>query len=217
MSSSEIEEVKTPKAFPLPSPFWNVSSGPNKAYQPVDPFSNASKLFIGTGVFVVGMHFRRLLQRKKGSARPGLARYLEMFEMTKAHLIGIPLGVSSYSFLHDCLQNVYEKETAFNEFLSSGIASFIGVSIIKNNRKIGTNVGTALGIGLMFATMRWAGGFAGLDKNSHRQVDSAGLLLKQEDSRDIKTERQGFWDLTYRRPLSQTIEDLGEGRGILRP
>lgn len=51
-----------------------------------------------------------------------------------------------------------------------------------------------------------------------QSASSAGQDVKQvlADS-ESALEKQQFWDVWRRRPLSQTVEELGVGRGIFKP
>ncbi|GMF02335.1 unnamed protein product [[Candida] boidinii] len=80
--------------------------------------------------------------------------------------------------------------------------------------KASKRFGVSFGIGTIFAAFTWAGG-AYLAENSLNSMRRDGKVNNQTDAQDIDAERkQGFWEVVYRRPLSQTISELGEGRGI---
>lgn len=198
-------------------PLWPKPATPTTRdgnFKPQNTLAQTMKVSLGSGLLLGGMHIRRILQRRKGSARPGLARYLDMFTMSRGQLVGLPVALGTYAFCTGSLYNLQEGSTASAEFVSAGLASFIGLSIgsIKSNK-----FGKSLGMAVFFAIANWAGGLGGLGVNSYKSHQQRGELRKQKSQDDDWTHQQGFWDVIYRRPLSQTVEVLGEGRGILKP
>ncbi|ANZ74987.1 BA75_03059T0 [Komagataella pastoris] len=214
MSETKAEQTVV-EQFHMPQPFWPTTKTKEGEYVPKDSIKEASKVFIGSGVLLGGMHFRRLMQYKKGSARPGLAKYLNLFSLSKSQLIGFPVALGAFSFLSHSFANLQEEQTATGEFAASSIASLIGLSIFRTKKPLSSNVAIAVGVGSLFGFLTWAGNF-NLGDNSYRAALEAGNGNEGGfDNKVIKTERQGFWEGVYRRPLSQTVEDLGEGRGII--
>ncbi|OWB57121.1 hypothetical protein B5S28_g3047 [[Candida] boidinii] len=214
MSEEQQIEVSKAEKFYLPQPFWPAPGlKKNGVYTPVDTLGETGKVVFFSGLFLGGMHIRRLIQRRRGSARPGTAHYLNMFDLEKRHFISIPLALGTYTFISNAYANVYEEKKPLNEFVAGAAAMFVA-TIFKPSMKASKRFGVSFGIGTIFAAFTWAGG-AYLAENSLNSMRRDGKVNNQTDAQDIDAERkQGFWEVVYRRPLSQTISELGEGRGI---
>lgn len=190
-------------------------------YKPINTAAEAAKITFWSGVFLGGMEVRRLLQHRKGSARPGQARYLALFELSKRHFISIPLALGTYCFMSDSFYNLHDgRKTTGSEMLSSATAVFLA-TLFKSGMPANRRVGVSLGIAAFVGLFNWAGGFIGSYSTnlsytrSHRlNHDQQSNLDLDRDFEDGKYKKQGFWEVMYRRPLSETIDDLGEGRGI---
>ena len=59
-------------------------------------------------------------------------------------------------------------------------------------------VGTILGVA------EWSGGISGLGRKQAIEGSSAEIVAIEPQ------QRQGFWDVVHRRPLTQTLEQLGD-------
>ncbi|CDK29919.1 unnamed protein product [Kuraishia capsulata CBS 1993] len=217
--SEETPQLET-SAFKYPKPFWPESASVSKdgVYQPVDTINITARSFIGSALFLGGTQFRRLLQFRRGSARPGLAKYLNMFQLTKPQLLGLPVGIGAYAFLSSSIQNIQETDKSFTgEFAAASLATLITSSIANASKGVARNLQLSVGVGSFFALLAWGKGLGGLAENSYNQTKLDGRLNNQEDAQVPLEKPQGFWDVVYRRPLSVTVEELGEGRGILKP
>lgn len=64
-------------------------------------------------------------------------------------------------------------------------------------------VGFAGFLGATLGIYEWSGGVAGWGREQALQIK--GELTELEDG-----QRQGFWDVVHRRPLSQTLDELGD-------
>lgn len=212
--SSNDDRIRWPKAF-LPKLPVHIDEHGN--YVPVDPFDSAWKLFVGSGVILTGMHLRRIIQMRKGAQRPGVAKYTGMFQTTPRQLVALPTAIALFSFVEDSLMNLNEGENAINSMIGAGVGSFLGL-IIANPTHFTKSLGSAVGIGIFYGFGSWAGGFGGLQETSHSNQRVEQKIRSPMDTvRGARSDRQGYWEAVYRRPLSETVEELGEGRGIVKP
>lgn len=96
--------------------------------------------------------------------------------------------------------NLREQNTAANAFAGGAAAgTIIGASL---QRSVAKSIGGALILGFAAATFDW--GFNRGRTESLRGGETKQVVLDDEHP------KQGFWDLVHRRPLSQTIEELGD-------
>lgn len=206
--------------FKLPRPFFLKDSDiSNDKFVPVDTFSETKKITIYSAIFLGGMHVRRLLQHRMGSARPGQERYLKLFELAPRHFISIPFALATYSFMSNSLYNLDEGKLTKNEIISA--SSAVLVATIFKKIPLNQKVGLALGMGVFVGLFNWTGGLVGNVKTNFTKMTQNGEIKNQESNKSLDEDfangtyqKQGFWELLYRKPLSETIEDLGEGRGI---
>lgn len=209
----------------LPSPRmiqdYDVEKKTASSFTPVNTLGEASKITFWSGVFLGGMHVRRLLQHRKGASRPGQARYLALFELSKRHFVSIPLALGTYCFLSDSFYNLNNgRKITKNEMISTATAVLVA-TIFKRSMPTVNKVGLALGMAGFVGLFKWAGEFVGTYNTNLSYTRSHGLNHDQESNKDLDRDfengtykKQGFWEVMYRRPLSETINDLGEGRGI---
>lgn len=203
--------------FTLPKPFL-LHDAPAD-FKPADTVSEASQIAIYSAIFLGGMHVRRLLQHRMGAARPGQQRYLSLFELAPRHFVSIPLALASYSFVSNSLYNLDEARTTNNEMMAAG-AGILMATVFKKgplNQKVGLAIGVATAVGIF----KWAGGLVDNYNTNYTYMTQNGLINNQESNKTLDEQfangtykKQGFWELVYRKPLSETIADLGEGRGI---
>lgn len=211
MSTEQVTQVET---FKLPRPFILKDSDVKKPdFEPVNTIVEASKIMVYSGIFLGGMHFRRLLQHRMGAARPGQQRYLALFELSPRHFISIPLALGTYSFLSNSLYNLDEERTSGNEIISASAAVLVA-TIFKKSMALNQKIGTALGIAAVLGLFKWAGGLVDTYNTSFTHMSQTGQVHNQESNKSLDEEfangtykKQGFWELLYRKPLSETIED----------
>lgn len=203
--------------FKLPRPFFLKDD--QKKFQPVDTFNETKKITIYSAIFLGGMHVRRLLQHRMGSARPGQERYLKLFELSPRHFVSIPFALGTYSFISNSLYNLDEERSTKNEMIAA--SSAVLVATIFKISPLNQKFGLALGMGLFIGLFNWTGGLIGNYKTNYTNMYQDGKINNQisnksldEDFQNGTYKKQGFWELLYRKPLSETIEDLGEGRSI---
>ncbi|QPG77174.1 hypothetical protein FOA43_004580 [Brettanomyces nanus] len=218
------EEPSSPRNVSLitPKPHILHDSDVSKGeFTPVNTITEAAKITFWSAVFLGGMHVRRLLQHRKGAARPGQARYLALFELNKRHFVSIPLALGTYSFLSNSLYNLHDGEkTTKSEMLASSTAILVATAF-KGGMAANKKVGLALGVAGFVGFFKWAGGFIDNYSTNLSYTRSHGLNHDQVSNKDLDEDfangtykKQGFWEIMYRRPLSETVQDLGEGRGI---
>ena len=111
-------------------------------------------------------------------------------------------GVASaaFAFGEAVSANLRGEESASNSFVGGAAAgAILGASM---GRGAGKSLGGALMLGFACAVGTW-----GFDRSAEKNIlgsVSTPTTLSEEHP------RQGFWDLVYRRPLSQTVEELGD-------
>lgn len=212
--SSQTESFKLPRPF-----FFKDQDVSTKAFEPADTFAETKKITVYSAIFLGGMHVRRLLQHRMGSARPGQERYLKLFELSPRHFISIPFALGTYSFISNSLYNLDEKRTTKNEMIAA--SSAVLVATIFKSIPLNQKFGLALGMGAFVGLFNWSGGLIGSFNTNFTHMTQTGQIHNQESNKSLDEDfangtykKQGFWELVYRKPLSETIEDLGEGRGI---
>jgi len=100
--------------------------------------------------------------------------------------------------------NIRERETPLNGATGGALAGAVLGASLKGfgKRSVAKSVGGAFILGLTVATFQW--GFDRGHNHSVSSVTSEPAPLTEEHP------RQGFWELVHRRPLSQTVEELGD-------
>lgn len=164
------------------------------SFQPRDTIAETSKnafLSLGAGFFVAGV---------KGSLGPPSGAMTAILKNSRY----IPLygaAGTAYTFVECVSANLSESESAWTRFAGGAAAGAVMGSVYRSVPKV---VGGALAVGTGLGFCHWAGGFLGYGPETARQNASG-------DVKDIeKGDRQGFWDVVHRRPLSQTIDELGD-------
>lgn len=111
---------------------------------------------------------------------------------------------SAYTFGDAVSANIRERETPLNGATGGALAGAVLGASLKGfgKRSIAKSFGGAFLLGLTAATFQW-----GFDRGHDHSVNSV-TSTKQEINEEHP--RQGFWELVHRRPLSQTIEELGD-------
>merc|ERR1711890_60256 len=128
--------------------------------------------------------------------------------------LGLPLTVVGFATVatgtKGIITNLREKNDAWNTFWAVGAGNLVCLSAGFKSMPAKHNVMTGLGGAALTAFLDhafWAQSpsFAGRDAK----------YLKANSDEDVP--KQQFWDIWKRRPLSQTVEELGAGRGIFKP
>ncbi|ODV87200.1 hypothetical protein CANARDRAFT_5753 [[Candida] arabinofermentans NRRL YB-2248] len=216
---SQESNLEVSKPFTLQKPTWPTTFEDDTIFQPVNTVGDSVRVSLFTTLFLGGMHFRRMLQHRKGSARPGTAKYLALFELQKRHFVAIPLALGTYTFVSSSLYNLDEGRKPVNEMIAGGTAISVA-TMFKKSWPLNAKIGMALGAAVFMGIFNWAGGWNLYDTNIS-YMRSQGKVKDQVSNKDLDEQfenntykKQGFWEVVYRKPLSQTIEELGEGRGI---
>jgi len=112
--------------------------------------------------------------------------------------------VTTYQFSFCAVSNLREKSDALND-LYAGAAS--GAVLGSFSKSLSKTVGTALCLGALAGFTHWAGFMIGNREESAAHTrDEFGSNLREFK----EGEKQGLWELSRRRPLSETKERLGE-------
>lgn len=162
-------------------------------YQPRDTIlvtARAAAISTGAGIFVSA------LKASLGPARTSLGSII-----THSRYIWLYGAVgTAYTFGESITANLRGKESAWNTFAGGALAGGIMGSTFRSLPKVfggGIAVGTALGLA------HFTGGFNSYGEQA--QENSRGEPVEIE-----KGQKQGFWEVVHRRPLSQTLEELGD-------
>lgn len=107
---------------------------------------------------------------------------------------------TAYAFGEAVSANLRQQETAKNSFAGGALAGAIIGAYIRNG--VAKSVGGALLVGTLAATITW--GFDRGREDSLQKVTSQPVEISPEHP------KQGFYELVYRRPLSQTVAELGD-------
>ncbi|KAF2685801.1 hypothetical protein K458DRAFT_300369 [Lentithecium fluviatile CBS 122367] len=115
-------------------------------------------------------------------------------------IIALYAGVGvAYQFTHDATANLRQKDDCYNEALA-GFAAGSAVGVAR--RSLPFMVGAGVAFGTAMAAYRYTNGLAGYRYSDNDEDD----VERKEEQRKVR-----------RRPLSETIQQLGEGRGIYAP
>jgi hypothetical protein len=186
-----MADIRFPR---IPSP-----QAPTK-YVPRDTiYVSAQAAIVSAGVGVIAA---------LGKANLGPGRTIFGGLQKNARFIPIFAGVgTAYTLFEAASANLREKDSPLNAFVG-GLAAggIIGASLKKAG--VPKVVGGALFVGFFMAVSRWAGGASGYGRDE-MITKSHGDIVEIE-----KGDRQGFWDVVHRRPLSQTLDELGD---LVRP
>lgn len=195
---AKVEVTQYPDStFKLPTPFVNLAnSSAYPAWTPVDTQKQTSQVFKFTFYTTVGA-YTWLYLWKRTTFKLGLPLTVVGFATTATAAKGI-------------VTNLREKNDAWNTFWAVGAGNLAvltaGFKSLPAKHKALTGVaGAAVA--------------AFLEQAIYAQSpSSAGRDFKfVEANTDQELEKQQFWDVWRRRPLSQTVEELGVGRGIFKP
>lgn len=179
-----------------PSPlvnFANASAYPK--WEPVDTKKETLQVFRLTFYTTVGAY-----------------AWLYMWKRT-TFKVGIPLAVSGFATVATATKgivtNLRGKNDGWNTFWAVGAGNLacltVGFKSMPVKQKIMTGIaGAALTAVVDHISWSQSPSFAS------RDVKFAAANTGDE------LPQQGFWDVWKRRPLSQTVEALGEGRGIFK-
>mmetsp|Transcript_748 Transcript_748/g.727 ORF Transcript_748/g.727 Transcript_748/m.727 type:complete len:200 (-) Transcript_748:814-1413(-) len=182
--------------FKWPRPFGNMTNA--SAYppwKPVDTKKETSQVFRFTFYTTVGAY-----------------AWLYLWKRT-TFKIGLPMTVVTFATVATAskgmITNLREKNDGWNTFWGIGLGNLVcltaGFKNMPLKHKVLTGVSGAA-IAALLDHWSWAqsASFAGRD-TKHVMANTDEELPKQQ-----------FWDVWRRRPLSQTVEEMGAGRGIFK-
>lgn len=182
--------------FKFPSPFGNVfNASAYPAWKPVDTKKKTLQ------VFKLGFY-----------STVGAYAWLYFFKRT-TFKIGLPLSITAFATVavatKGIVANLREKNDGWNTFWAVGTGNLViltaGFKNMPAKHKVLGGVAGAV-VTTLLEQWLWAQlpSFAGRD-TVYAEANTGAELPQQQ-----------FWDVWKRRPLSQTVEALGEGRGIVK-
>uniref|UniRef100_A0A060T9D3 ARAD1D14542p n=1 Tax=Blastobotrys adeninivorans TaxID=409370 RepID=A0A060T9D3_BLAAD len=160
--------------------------------------SRAAVLSTGAGVFVAA------LKASLGPSRTSLGSII-----THSRYIWLYGAVgTAYTVGEAVTANLHQKESAWNTFVGGMLAGGVMGASYKNGARVSKVIGGAIALGTILGLAHWTGNFNGYDRKEAAK-QSSGEPVEVE-----KGDRQTFWQVVHRRPLSQTIDELGD---LVRP
>jgi hypothetical protein len=180
-----------------PTPFVNLANASAyPAFKPVDTKKQTSQIFKFSFYTTVGAY-----------------AWLYLWKRTTFKL-GLPMTVVGFATVatgaKGIVTNLREKNDGWNTFWAVGAGNLAVLTAGFKNMPLKHKALTGLGGAAVAAFLDhaiWA-----------QSASSAGRDYKfVEANGDEVLEKQQFWDVWKRRPLSQTVESLGVGRGIFKP
>lgn len=197
MAEEQPQRVIPDSTFKFPSPFVNLTSAAGyPAWEPVDTRKETTQVFKLTFYTTVGAYAWLYLWRRT------------------TFKVGIPLTVVGFATVATAVKgistNLREKNDAWNTFLGVGAGNLACLTAGFKSMPVKHKILTGLGGAALTALV---------DHVSWSQSPSfGGRDTKHAFANTDETfEKQKFWDVWRRRPLSQTVEELGAGRGIFKP
>ncbi|CAN3355874.1 hypothetical protein DICA3_D25708 [Diutina catenulata] len=140
--------------------------------------------------------------------------WLYIFKRTQFKL-GLPLTVLGFATVATAskgiITNLREKNDAWNAFWSVGLGNAAVLSAGFRSMPIRNKILTGFAgaaIAAFLDNFVWAQSPSSVGQDQR-------FAAANSDSEQFE-EKQKFWDVWTRRPLSQTVEELGVGRGIIR-
>lgn len=186
----------------LNTPSYHIKT--ENTYHPIDTISATSEA--GLGSFIAGSLFSAL----KNSMNHKVVGPWGILGANSKAILLFTVGGSSYVFAHGVANNLREKNDAVNDFYGGLVA---GTLMGTATRAVFKTVGLGLLVGVGSGLLSWGGySLTGLGKDSsYNSIDKTDPFNKETKH------TQGFWEMAYRRPLSQTVNDLGENNVVFRP
>lgn len=196
-SGEEIQERHVPDStFKWPRPFGNLTdSSVYPPWKPVDTKKETFQILRFTFYTTVGAY-----------------AWLYIWKRSTFKL-GLPLTVGGFATVatasRGIASNIREKNDAWNTLVGVGMGNLavltVGFKNMPLKHKVMTGVSGAIATALIDQwTWAQSRSFAGRD-TKHLKANTESELPKQQ-----------FWDVWRRRPLSQTVDEVGSGRGIFK-
>ncbi|KAK6464812.1 hypothetical protein DFJ63DRAFT_334349 [Scheffersomyces coipomensis] len=200
--SEPVEVTESAVSYPdsthkWPTPFVNLANA--SAYPPWKPIDTKKETL---QIFKFGFY-----------STVGAYAWLYLWKRT-TFKIELPLTVVGFftvtTAARGIVTNLRETNDGWNTFWAIGAGNLacltVGFKSMPPKHKILSGFGGAA-LAALLDHARWA-----------QSPSSAGQDFKfLEANTDTEVEKQQFWDVWKRRPLSQTVESLGVGRGIFKP
>ncbi|CAN6605912.1 hypothetical protein TRVA0_003S00738 [Trichomonascus vanleenenianus] len=185
---ASTEETKLPARYPT---FKYREDG---MFQPRDTIALTTKaafLSSGAGIFVAAIKASLAPNRSFKSSVLAHSRYVWLYGA-----VG-----TAYTAVEAITANLTESDSAWSTFYGGAAAGGIMGTAYKSVSKV---IGGAIAVGAILSFAHWSGNFTGYGRKQ-AQENSRGEAIEIE-----KGNRQGFFDVVHRRPLSQTIDELGD-------
>ncbi|KAH9880122.1 hypothetical protein J1614_002148, partial [Plenodomus biglobosus] len=173
-------------------------------FHPRDALSNTASTALQTtavGAIVAGV--QNTLRKQNVGAMGILTRSGGLIALYGADLADFCGSVgAAYQFTLDVTSNLRQKDDCYSE----AIAGFAGGACLGvARRSLPFMLGAGAATSVVMTAFRYTNGLRGVG-DIRDQVDDDGEVERREELKKIR-----------RRPLSETIEQLGEGRGIYAP
>ncbi|KAK6457837.1 uncharacterized protein RJT20DRAFT_125698 [Scheffersomyces xylosifermentans] len=195
------QEQTAPPAYPdsrnhFPTPFVNLANA--SAYPPWKPIDTKKET---AQIFKFGFY-----------TTVGAYAWLYLWKRT-TFKVELPLTVVGFATVatatKGAITNLRQKNDGWNTFWAVGAGNLaaltVGFKSMPPKHKVLTGIAGA-SITALVDHAYWA-----------QSPSSAGQDVRFEAANtDKDLEKQQFWDVWKRRPLSQTVEGLGAGRGIFK-
>lgn len=179
----------------LPSPTFNSSKAGQ--FHPLDTMGLTTKsAMVGLGAGIVAA-------AAKNSLASGPRNISTLFSKSGG-VVGAFTGSSAaYVFTYSAVSNLRERQDGWNH-MWAGAAT--GALLGARTARIPAFFGWTVLCGAACGLFGWTGAKFNSDQKASLEQSPKGFV--QEDA------HQTFWEVVHRRPLSLTVEQLGEGRGI---
>jgi len=177
----------------MPAAIAPAMAEQHATYHPRDALHNTGNAMISTGTIgAVIAGVQNTLRKQNVGAMGILTR--------SGGVIALFVGAGgAYQFTLDATANMQQKDDCYNEFYA-GAAAGVTAGIFRRSLPFMLGAGAAFGSGM--AAFRYTAGIRGSESG---EVDEEEI------------ERREAMKKLRRRPLSETLEQLGEGRGIYGP
>ncbi|KAF1843759.1 uncharacterized protein K460DRAFT_342272 [Cucurbitaria berberidis CBS 394.84] len=163
-------------------------------YHPRDTLSNTANTTLQTTAFGAIIAGAQNTLRKQNVGAMGIIT-------RSGGIIALYAAVgATYQFTLDSTSNLRQKDDCYSEAIA-GFAAGCGVGIAR--RSLPFMLGAGAAFSAVLSAYRYTNGFKG------------GVDLQTDGDNEV--ERRDELKKMRRRPLSETIEQLGEGRGIYAP
>ncbi|KAL6705298.1 hypothetical protein ACN47E_007108 [Coniothyrium glycines] len=165
-------------------------------FHPRDTLANTGSTTLQTtlvGALVAGV--QNTLRRQNVGALGIISR--------SGGIIAVYAGAgAAYQFTLDAVSNLRQKDDCYSEALA-GFAAGTAVGIARRSLPFMLGAGTAFAVTM--SAYRYTNGLRGYG-HIRLQADDDGEVERREEAKKLR-----------RRPLSETLQQLGEGRGIIGP